>query len=294
MDLDIVKALQTLRNPIFDWFFYIVTQIGDQYAFIAIAVIIYWTISKKFAHRFVFTFMISAIVNTAFKEIIKRDRPYIASSDVYTKPSWETTGYSFPSGHAQAAGVYGYASYDAAKKTGKKWLWYVGIFLLIFIPLSRIYLGQHYLSDVIVGVLLSFVLAHYTFKLIDKMKDDEHIYTLMLVPFICLALFFIQNDVMFVAAGGFTGFALGYYLEKKYVNYDVSEKNYIQVLKIIFGIAIVFAIRLSLKAILPYSVDSDTNPVLLDFIFDFIRYFFIGGWAALGAPFVFKHVIRNR
>jgi membrane-associated phospholipid phosphatase len=294
MDLSIVKALQSLRNPVFDWFFYGVTQIGDQYAFIAIAVIIYWTMNKKFAHRFVFTFMISAIVNTTFKEIIKRDRPYIASTDVIAEPSWKTTGYSFPSGHAQAAGVYGYAAYDVSKKTGKKWIWTVGILLMIFIPLSRIYLGQHYLSDVVVGVALSFILAHYVFILIDKMKDDEHIYTIMLIPFMILALFFVQNEVMFVAAGGFTGFALGYYAEKKYVKYEVFEKNYIQVLKIIFGIAIVFAIRLGLKAILPYSANHEVNPQILDLIFDFIRYFFIGAWAAVGAPFVFKHAIKHR
>jgi undecaprenyl-diphosphatase len=165
---------------------------------------------------------------------------------------------------------------------------------MIFIPLSRVYLGQHYLSDVIVGVALSFALAHYTFILIDKMKDDEHIYTVMLIPFMILALFFIQNEIMFVAAGGFTGFAIGYYLEKRFVKYEVFEKNYIQVLKIIFGIAIVFAIRIGLKAILPYSANHELDPNILDFIFDFIRYFFIVAWAAVGAPFVFKHAIKHR
>ena len=294
MDLSIVKGLQSLRNPIFDWFFYLVTQIGDQYVFIFLAVIIYWTISKKFAHKFVFTFMISAIVNTSIKELIKRPRPYIASASVYTKPSWETTGYSFPSGHAQAAGVIGYTSYDASKKLNKRWMWYVGIFILIFVPLSRIYLGQHYLSDVITGAVLAFFLSPFIFALVDKMGNDEDIYTLMLVPFFILALFFIQNEVMFVAAGGFTGFSLGYYLEKKYVKYDVKTKMLFQVIKVIFGIAIIFLIRLGLKAILPYSTDAETNPLLSDLIFDAIRYFVIGLWAAYGAPLVFKYVIKNR
>jgi undecaprenyl-diphosphatase len=294
MDLDIVKGLQSLRNPVFDWLFYMITQIGDQYVFIFIAVIIYWTINKKFAHKFVFTFMISAIVNTGLKEIFKRPRPYIASSEVETKPSWETHGYSFPSGHAQAAGVLGYTAHHASKKLHKPWLWYVGILILIFVPLSRIYLGQHYLSDVIVGAALAFFLSPLVFKLVDKMGDQEDIYTLMLVPFFILALFFVQNETMFVAAGGFSGFALGYYLEKKYLKYDVKAKPLYQVIKVVLGILVVFLIRLGLKAILPYSQDADTNPELLDFIFDFIRYLVIGLWAAYGAPWVFKHVIKNR
>ncbi|TNF08571.1 MAG: phosphatase PAP2 family protein [Bacillota bacterium] len=294
MDLNIVRGLQSLRNPLFDWLFYLITQIGDQYVFIFIAVIIYWTINKKFAHKFVFTFMISAIVNTGLKEIFKRPRPYIASPDVETLPSWETHGYSFPSGHSQAAGVLGYTAYHASKKLHKPWIWYIGIFILIFVPLSRIYLGQHYLSDVIVGAALAFFLSPLIFKLVDKMGDQEDIYTLMLVPFFLLALFFVQNETMFVAAGGFSGFALGYYLEKKHLKYDVTAKPLIQVVKVVLGIAVVFLIRLGLKVILPYSDQADTDPVLWDFIFDFIRYFAIGLWAAYGAPWVFKHVIKNR
>ena len=294
MDLNIVKALQNLRNPIFDWFFYLVTQLGDQYVFIFLAVIIYWTMSKKYAHRFVFTFMISAIVNTGIKEIVQRVRPYLASDDVFAKDSWKTEGYSFPSGHAQAAGVLGYTAYDASKKLKKSWIWYIGIFVLIFVPLSRVYLGQHYLSDVLVGVVLAFLLAPLIFRLVDRMGDYEDIYTLMLVPFFILALFFVQNEVMFVAAGGFSGFAIGYHLEKKYVKYNVKSKLFMQVLKVIFGILIVFAIRLGLKAILPYSNQAEHDPLILDYIFDFIRYFFIGVWAAVGAPMVFKYVDKNR
>ena len=294
MDLNFVKALQSLRNPIFDWFFYLVTQIGDQYVFIFIAVIMYWTMNKKYAHRFVFTFMISAIVNTAIKEMVQRTRPYLASNDVFVKESWKTSGYSFPSGHSQAAGVLGYTAYDASRKLKKPWIWYIGIFIMIFVPLSRVYLGQHYLSDVVVGLLLAFFLAPLVFKLIDKMGDNEDIYTLMLVPFFLLSLFFVQNEIMFVAAGGFAGFAIGYYLEKKHVKYDVRSKPWIQVIKVVLGILVIFGIRLGLKAILPYSIHAEHDPVLLDLIFDFIRYFFIGVWAAYGAPLVFKYVDKSR
>ncbi len=293
MDLDIVKIIQLMRNPILDWFFYIVTQIGDQYFFIAIVAIIYWTVNKKYAHKFAFTFMLTAGVNTGIKEIIQRVRPFY-NDGVSVEDRWITQGYSFPSGHSQAAGVLGYLSYDVSKKLSKKWIWYVGLAVLILVPLSRIYLGQHYLSDVVVGAALSFTLAFFIFKLVDKMKDNEHIYTIMLAPIFILVLFFVQNHDIFVAAGGFTGFAVGYYLEKEFVKYDVKADFWIQVLKVVIGLVIAVVVKEGLKFILPYTATEDTDPATLDLILDFIRYFAIGVWAAYGAPLVFKNVFRHK
>ena len=292
MDLEIVKIIQQLRNPVFDWLFYIITQIGDQYFFIALVAVIYWTVNKKYAHKFVFTFMLTAIVNTGIKEIVQRIRPFYYDG-IQTEPRWETSGYSFPSGHSQAAGALGYMAYDVSKKLSKKWIWYIGIAIMVLVPFSRVYLGQHFLSDVIVGVTLSFILAHYIFKLVDKMGDNEHIYTLMLAPLFVLSLFFVQNSDLYVAAGGFVGFAVGYYLEKQYVQYDVKTDFWKQVLKVVIGLVIAIALKEGLKLVLPYSIDEEFNPTTLDLIFDFFRYLLIGVWAAVGAPLVFKYVFKR-
>lgn len=277
-ELAIIKLIQLLRNPVLDFLFYWITQFGDQIFFIAVAVIIYWTIDKKFAHKFVFAFMISAVVNTALKLLFKRIRPFYYQG-ISSEVSWRTTGYSFPSGHAQASGVLGYTAFYGSEKIGKKWLKLVGWLIVILIPFSRMYLGQHFLSDVVVGVILAMGLAHVAFKLVDLMKDDEHIYSLMLVPLFILALFFYPNHDLFIAAGGFTGFAVGYYLEKRYVKYEVKAKLWIQVMKVIFGLAIAFGIKEGLKLVFPEVL-----------IFDFIRYLLIGVWAAVGAPLTFKNV----
>jgi len=281
MDLSIVKWIQSFRHPILDWFFYIITQLGDQYVFILVAVIIYWTINKKFAHKFVFAFILSAAINAGVKEVFKRPRPYFYPG-VDAEPSWQTIGYAFPSGHAQAAGVLGYTAIHASKKTKYKFLKPVAIAILVLVPLSRIYLGQHFLSDVVVGVLLAYGLAHLSFKLVDKMNDDEHIYTLMLAPIFIALLFFVKNHDLYIAAGGFIGFAVGYYVEKKYVGFDVKAPFLIQVIKVIIGLVIAFAIKEGFKFIFPDRL-----------FFDFLRYLLIGVWAALGAFYVFKYGVSR-
>ncbi|PKK96260.1 MAG: hypothetical protein CVV58_07280, partial [Tenericutes bacterium HGW-Tenericutes-3] len=195
-----------------------------------------------------------------------------------SEPHWQTDGYSFPSGHAQAAGVIGYTGLKAYQKYGYKILKVLSIFIMIFVPLSRIYLGQHYLTDVLVGLLLAYGIAALMFKLVDRMKDEEDIYTLMLVPIFFILMLFVKNHDLYIAAGGFTGFALGYYLEKRYIKYDVKEKMIYQIIKVVVGIMIALAIKEGFKFIFPDTI-----------LFDFFRYSLIGIWAALGAPWVFNY-----
>lgn len=281
MDLNIIKAFQSIQNPILDWFFYISTNLGDQYAFIVVAVILYWTYNKKFAHKFALTFMISAMVNSGLKEIFKRPRPFTVDG-VDTPFGYETTGYSFPSGHAQASGILGYTAYDLYKKHHKNWLKWLGLFIVIVVPISRVYLAQHYLTDVLVGLILSIGVAVLMFKLIDKMNDKEEIYTLYFLPILVILMIFVKNHDLYIAAGGFMGFAIGYFVEKRYVKYDVRNKPLNQVLKVILGVLIALVVKEGFKFIFPDRL-----------FFDFLRYLLIGGWAALGAPYLFKYVFKN-
>lgn len=281
IELEIVKLLQSIRNPIFDFSFYAITQLGDQMFFILISVIIYWTIHKKYAFYFVFSFMISAVINAGLKLAFRRIRPFYYEG-IETLPSWETSGYSFPSGHAQSAGVLGFYGIDAAKKTSKKVFKIIAILIMIFVPLSRIYLGQHFLSDVLVGLFLSFGIAYLCLIGLNKIGDKEDYLALSLIPI--MALLFIINPThdIAVACGAFIGFSFGYFLEKRYIKYEVKSNLVIQVIKVIFGLAVLMGIRLGLGYLFP------DLP-----IFDFVRYIIIGLWASMFAPMVFKYAQKK-
>ena len=281
LDLDIVKGIQVIKNPFFDWLFYIITYIGDQCFFIVVAVIIYWTINKKFAHRFALMYMIASLFSFIFKNIFKRPRPY-TEVGVTVPFEYYTSGYSFPSGHATAAGVLGYAGIKVANDTKYKCIKYVAIAVMILIPFTRIYLGQHYLSDVIVGLAIGFGVAYLIDRLIDFMGDKEEWWTFVLLPIVPIVMILFHDHDLYVAAGAYVGFASGYFVEKRYVKFDVKASFWIQVLKVVFGIVIVLGIKEGLKYAFPEML-----------IFDFIRYLLIGVWAAVGAPYVFKLCLKK-
>ena len=74
----------------------------------------------------------------------------------------EESGFSFPSGHSMAAfGFYGYFIYlISTSNLNKKIKIVLNIILsllILLIGLSRVYLGVHYISDIVAGFIMSFI-----------------------------------------------------------------------------------------------------------------------------------------
>ncbi len=92
------------------------------------------------------------------KELIHRARPELLYQ-AYTE-----TGYSFPSGHATvSAAFYGFLMYLAWRMIPSR-PWRIAAqvalsLLIVLIAFSRLYLGVHYVSDVIAGLLIGGVFA---------------------------------------------------------------------------------------------------------------------------------------
>lgn len=282
IDFEIVEFFQSLSNNILDNFFKLITHLGDITFFIIVAAIIYWTIDKRFAYKFAITYIFGALANTLIKGIFKRPRPFEYQD---THPNIvsigpKTSGYSFPSGHSQASATLSYSLFKL-NNNKYKWFNYVLLFVLIIVPISRVYLGQHFLSDVILGTIIGLLITMVSFKLFDLIGDKEHIYALYLIPLFLLALLY-RVDYIYIASGGFLAFTIGYYIEKVYVGHDVNTSLLNKVLKVLIALIVILAIKEGFKLFI-----SDT------LWGDFIRYFIIGLWASLGAPWVFKHVFKN-
>jgi undecaprenyl-diphosphatase len=86
------------------------------------------------------------------KELITRTRPPINGA-VYAE-----TGYSFPSGHTvNAVVLYGFLAYLMYHLVPRSWRVFVvvlNIALIVIVAFSRVYLGVHYVSDVVSGLVV--------------------------------------------------------------------------------------------------------------------------------------------
>jgi undecaprenyl-diphosphatase len=83
-------------------------------------------------------------------------------------------GPSFPSGHALSALVlYGFIAYLLIPKMPTRfWKWAIAIllgFIILFVGLSRLLLGGHYVTDVVSGYALGLAWAGLVYTLVERL-----------------------------------------------------------------------------------------------------------------------------
>lgn len=112
-----------------------------------------------FSSTFIFTFFVADIL---LKNIFRRPRPYLLMKSFYSNlvVGICPIDFSFPSAHAAtaftAAGVL--AHFD--KK--RRWFYYL---VAVLISYSRIYLGCHYLLDVVFGAIIGYIISKLILKI---------------------------------------------------------------------------------------------------------------------------------
>ena len=127
--------------------------------------------NKKYFFIFSFANLIGVILNNILKLIIRRPRP--TETLVLTAES----SYSCPSGHSMMSMIfYGLLIYYVTKFVKKKWLknTLVGILsaIILFVGISRIYLGVHYATDVLAGYIVGIIYLVFFIKFLKKKKLD--------------------------------------------------------------------------------------------------------------------------
>ena len=134
--------------------FKVITNLGGGLFIIVLAFSLFLIIKRREVGLVIFANLgIITLLNLLLKNIVSRPRP----SDFRII---EESGYSFPSGHSMISmafyGLLIYLIYKNFKNKYIKWSLIVVLSLLIIlIGISRVYLGVHYLSDVLAGFLLA-------------------------------------------------------------------------------------------------------------------------------------------
>ena len=107
------------------------------------------------------SFVLYFVIVNALKITFARPRPYV---DLKNDLVNVTNPYrSFPSGHSTSVSLL--IPFLSSKKSVI--IWWV---IVIIVSLSRVYLGVHYLSDAIFGVLLGYLIGEFVLYWTNKKK----------------------------------------------------------------------------------------------------------------------------
>ena len=281
--IELLQTIQSFKNPFLDVFFQAITITAEETFFIVIAAWFLWCYNKRAGYRIGFAFLTSTILNPFLKSIFQFNRP-IGVEGVESMRTHTATGSSFPSGHTQGATSFWVGVMLFFKK---RWVWVLSITMFLLVGFSRLYLGVHWLTDILGGFIFAIVwVVFVTFVFDFSRKRNTFLYIwLILVPFVIAYLmpFFTGNATsddhsLIVSLGSSIGFLLGFMFEEKYIHFDVKSKFYQHIIKLVIGIAITFLIKEGFKFILPF------NPRIADLI----RYVCLGFWLTGAAPLVFK------
>lgn len=273
--LEMLKWIQSMRNPLSDNVFTSITVLGEEYFAIGVLCLILWCVNKKFGYAIGFAYLTSWIINFSLKEVFKVPRPFVLDKDIIPIRPETATGFSFPSGHTQSISSLSTA---VAAAFQKKWIYTAAILLVILMATSRMYLGVHTLLDVTVGAVAGIAwvfAANWIFNYTER-KNRRALLLVMFIP-MAIGMVFIQDSDYYKIAGTFTSFLIGYLLDSRYIHYEAKALTWQQVIKFILGMAVLIAIKAIVKEVLGVSLVSD-----------YIRYLLIGFWITAIAPLLFN------
>ena len=155
LDLSVTHALAAIRQPAVSLIMRGATALCAPVTLLVICFVCMFLFrNRHYSIPVAINLMVSVSLNYTLKTTFLRQRPPIEYRAI------AEAGYSFPSGHAMAAGAfYGFLIYIVAcsNLSARKKRLLIGL-LSLFIALvgfSRVYLGVHYLSDVVAGYAVS-------------------------------------------------------------------------------------------------------------------------------------------
>ena len=156
-DDSIYNFLISLRSNPMDTFMKFITKFGNTMSVIIILAIFVFILKKDDGYLLVMNTVCVVSANQILKHIIRRERPDHLRLI-------KEKGFSFPSGHSMVSiALYGILIYIVNKNIKNKYLKIPLIvilsLLILFIGLSRIYVGVHYPSDVLSGYILATVIT---------------------------------------------------------------------------------------------------------------------------------------
>lgn len=264
--MEFLYFLENLRVPVLNEFLLLITHLGEETAFLAIALIVFWCVDKYEGYYLLGVGLFGNLANQFLKIVCRVPRPWVRDPNFHALEAAipEAGGYSFPSGHSQTAvGTFGCIAASAKRK----WLRALCIAVMILVPFSRMYVGVHTPADVLVGSGMALVMV-FAFRPLMLRENKKHIqatFTALLFLSILYVLFVelypfpadvdaenyasaLKNGYTFL--GCFVGVIIVFMVDEDRLHFDTKAVWWAQILKSALGLAVVLAVKAGLKPVL--------------------------------------------
>lgn len=256
--------LEGIRTPVMDTLMALVTELGGETVFLAAALVLFWCVDKRQGYYMMAVGFLGTLTSQFLKITCRVPRPWVQDPGftIVESAREAASGYSFPSGHSQSSvGTFGVI----ARCSRKKWVRIVCIAICVLVPFSRMYLGVHFPSDVLVGsgMALGFIALLYPVCYKDGGKHIPALFGVMIAlaaAFVAyVELFPFPADIdqhnlesaiknSYTLMGALLGMVIVYFVDEKKLHFPTGGKWYAQVLKVLGGLVLVLAVKSGLKA----------------------------------------------
>lgn len=306
--LEATRWLQT-TFPQLRGFFVFISTLGIEEFYLAFFPLIYWSVHKRLGKHLAYVFLVSNLANSFLKHMLRGPRPFWLDDLLGLDDEF---GYGVPSGHTQSATVI---YFFLAAWIRRRWMWLLAIFMVVAMALSRVYLGVHFVHDVVagffVGVLI--LLAYWIWRQrlmapFNKRILGFRLMVAVLVPLAAGALYaglllllgavdtavswsdFSEVaersgiDAMTTAVGALLGMSIGIIWEGSRVRFRVEGLLWQRVARYGLGMVVALGIWAGLDAVFP------EDPLWLAIPFRLLRYTLLTLWVSLYAPLIFVRI----
>ncbi|MEI6242058.1 MAG: phosphatase PAP2 family protein [Chlamydiota bacterium] len=210
-EINLISSLQDIQLPLIKEFF-LAWNFADSSAFYALLISFVWfQFGWKWGARLLYIILLSALINSTLKEFFLLPRPFHLIENLGLV---KATGYGFPSGAAQGAvllpGIL-ISQWTSHRKTA----WIFGGLFFALLSLSRVYLGVHFIHDILGGWIVGSAILWFFLKgfpWIEKQIEKQPLWKTLIIGELLPLLFLvytIQDPLIKLGLPVMMGMALG-------------------------------------------------------------------------------------
>ena len=289
-----------------------ITELGSEQFFILLMPIFLWCVDYYLGVRVGIMLLLSAQINSFFKLIFHSPRPFWVTDQI--KAHTIETSFGVPSGHAMnTLSVFGMI----AKGLRDRWITILCAVLILLVGVSRLFLGMHFISDVIIGWVIAgglLILISQVEKPLwnwfKKFSTIHQVIMILISSLLWVAIALVLSEVMkddpfpilwvqnsmkaigvppdplnmegaITNAGIWAGLGLGVLWMIKSHGYQTKGTWIQYISRIVIGISGTLLLWRGLGMIFPDGTD------LIAFGLRWFRYTLVGLWVSTVAPWIF-------